>query len=99
MAGTAYKNERKVILGPSLVEMNARLILQEAQIKLWDIETLNHLLNLYGLPQVPMSAEEPSFFAETFPIDDTGGPPAPSSRGLGEWSGLSSEKEGFRKTS
>ena len=71
MAGTAYKNERKVILGPSLVEMNARLILQEAQIKLWDLETLNHLLDLYGLPQIPTSADESSFYAETLPIDSS----------------------------
>ena len=50
----AYKTFRKVIVGPaSPVDVNARLILQQGRIRLWDLQILNQLLDLYGLPAVP----------------------------------------------
>ncbi|MBI3333255.1 MAG: winged helix-turn-helix transcriptional regulator, partial [Candidatus Omnitrophica bacterium] len=49
-----FKYHQKVLLGAYPVEMNARLILREAKIRLWDLETLNALLDLYGLDCRPL---------------------------------------------
>ena len=50
----AYKAFRKVIVGPTFpVDVNARLILQQGRIRLWDLQILNRLLDLYGMPAAP----------------------------------------------
>ncbi len=62
------KVHRKILLGPHPVELNARLILQEARVRLWDLHVLNHLLDLYGLARLPFPLEEPSCLGEAIPI-------------------------------
>ncbi len=57
-AQPALKGYRWVVVGPfPPVEVNARLILQEGRVRLWDLSSLNDLLDWYGLPQVPLPAE------------------------------------------
>lgn len=48
-----FKFHRKFLLGAYPVEMHARLVLQEAKIRLWDADVLNNLLDLYGLTRIP----------------------------------------------
>ena len=45
---------QRALMGAYPVEMNARLILGEARVRLWDLETLNALLDLYGLDRIPL---------------------------------------------
>lgn len=54
-----FKDYRKVLIGAHPVEMNARLILQQARIRLWDLPILNRLLDLYGLVGIPLPSERP----------------------------------------
>jgi hypothetical protein len=51
------KDYRKVLIGAYPVEINARLIFQEARVRLWDLQTLNDLLDLYGLCRIPLPPE------------------------------------------
>lgn len=62
------KNHRKVLLGAHPVEINARLVLQEARIRLWDLQVLNNLLDLYGLTRIPLPAGFQTPLAQTIPI-------------------------------
>ncbi len=56
---TEWKAAHKLVLGPHPVELNARLMLQEAKIKLWDLSVFDSLCDWYGLPRwtAPVSAE------------------------------------------
>lgn len=63
-----FAHYRKVLMGPEPVEINARLILQEAAVPLWDLTVMNRLLNLYGMPRMAPLKEAPSLWAETIPI-------------------------------
>ena len=49
-----FRGYRKVIVGSCPVEINARLIFQQAGIRFWDLHVLNHLLDLYGLTRLPL---------------------------------------------
>jgi len=64
---------RKVLIGAVRAEVNARLVLQEAKVRFWDLPLLNQMLELYGLTRLPVpeGAEEPpaqtiSLEAESF---------------------------------
>lgn len=48
------RDARRIAVGPYPVDLNARLILQQARIRLWDLQTLNGLLELYGLRPLPV---------------------------------------------
>ena len=52
-----FKYDRKVLLGAYPVDTNARLILQEARLRLWDFQVLNLLLEMYGLARIPPVAQ------------------------------------------
>lgn len=74
-AQPTLKECRKVVVGPfPPVEVNARLILQEGRVRLWDLSTLNDLLDWYGLPQVPLPAE-----AKAASVHSVEAVPAPAS--------------------
>jgi len=62
------KNYRKVLLGAHPVEINARLVLQEARVRLWDLRVLNNLLDLYGLTRIPLPAGLQAPLAPTIQI-------------------------------
>ena len=64
----AGKPHRKVLVGAHPIEMNARLILQEAQIRLWDLSVLNSLLDLYGLARISLPSGVRSPLAQTHSI-------------------------------
>ncbi len=49
-----FKDYRKVLVGAYPVEINGRLVLQEARIRLWDLGVFNNLLDLYGLARIPL---------------------------------------------
>lgn len=69
-----FKEYRKVILGAHPVEVNARLVFQEARIRLWDLATFNNLLDLYGLARIPFLGTHPPGFFERIPIGPGGAP-------------------------
>ena len=54
LSGPAFREYHKVMAGAQPVEVNARLVLQQAKIRVWDLEQLNHLLDLYGLMPIPL---------------------------------------------
>ncbi len=63
VSNPAFKGSRKVVLGSYPVEVNARVILQQARIRCWDLEVLNRLLDLYGLTRAPaVSGQRPYAF-------------------------------------
>lgn len=48
-----FVHYRKILIGAYPVEVNARVILQEGAIRLWDLPAFNHLLDLYGMNRLP----------------------------------------------
>lgn len=54
LARVAGKDFRAAVVGAYPIDINARLILQQAKVRLWDLQTLNTLLDLYGQPLVPV---------------------------------------------
>ena len=68
------KEHRKVLIGASPAEVNARLVLQEAKVRFWDLPALNQLLDLYGLTRLPVPAEADHPPALTVSLDETGLP-------------------------
>jgi hypothetical protein len=46
------KVQRKILIALGGIDQNAKLIAQEAKMQLWDVRTLNSLLDLYDLPKV-----------------------------------------------
>ena len=61
---------RKVLIGAVRAEVNARLVLQEAKVRFWDLPLLNQMLELYGLTRLPVpeGAEEPP--AQTISLEE-----------------------------
>ncbi len=59
---------RKVIFGAHPVEVNARLVFQEARIRFWDLAVFNNLLDLYGLVRIPFPEESRRGSFESVPI-------------------------------
>lgn len=47
-----FKIKQKILIVPGGISENAKLIAQEAKMQLWDLRTLNGLLDLYNLPKV-----------------------------------------------
>lgn len=87
--GGELKRQRVVLVGAYPVEVLARLLLQQAGVRLWDLTVLNRLLDLYGLAPLPVPAEEERSlgYPVTVPLpleERTGGSafPLPSSWGL-----------------
>ena len=76
------KEYRKVLIGASPVEVNARLVLQEAKVRFWDLGVLNGLLDLYGFAPLPVPEEADRSPALTVPLPDE----APRSQGGEEFS-------------
>lgn len=66
------KEYRKVLIGASPAEVNARLVLQEAKVRFWDLSTLNELLDLYGLPPLPVPEEADPAPAQRVPLQAEG---------------------------
>lgn len=62
------KEYRKVLIGASPVEVNARLVLQEAKVRFWDLNVLNRLLDLYGFAPLPVPEEADRSPALTVPL-------------------------------
>jgi hypothetical protein len=54
-----WKSAHKLVLGPHPVDLNARLMLQEAKIRLWDLSVFDSLCDWYGFPRwaAPVAAE------------------------------------------
>ena len=57
--GSPMKDLKRLFAGASPVELHARLILQEARIRLWDLRVFNDLLDLYGLTRIPHLRPDP----------------------------------------
>ena len=56
-----FKEYRKVVIGTQPIEINARLVMQEGRVRLWDLQVLNSLLDHYGLTRLPVpEGAEPS---------------------------------------
>lgn len=64
-----WKAAHKLVLGPHPVDLNARLMLQEAKIKLWDLSVFDSLCDWYGLPRwtAPIAVEFSSGSVRSFP--------------------------------
>jgi hypothetical protein len=66
------KEYRKLLIGASPAEVNARLVLQEARVRFWDLSALNELLDLYGLPPLPVPEEADQGPAQMVPVQAEG---------------------------
>ncbi|MDO8729854.1 MAG: ATP-binding protein [Candidatus Omnitrophota bacterium] len=64
------KEYRKVLIGASPAEVNARLVLQEAKVRFWDLGVLNRLLDLYGFSPLPVPEEADHSPALTVPLPE-----------------------------
>jgi hypothetical protein len=53
ISGPLWRGSKKLLVGAYPVELHARLILQETRIRLWDLQILNDVLELYGLYRIP----------------------------------------------
>ena len=62
------KEYRKVLIGASPAEVNARLVLQEAKVRFWDLSVLNRLLDLYGFSPLPVPEEADLLSSLTVPL-------------------------------
>ena len=62
------KEYRKVLIGAARAEVNARLVLQEAKVRFWDLSSLNQLLDLYGLTRLPVPEEADAPPSQTIPL-------------------------------
>ena len=63
-----FKEYRKVLIGIHPVEINARLVLQEGRIRLWDLQGFNSLLDLYGLTRLPVPEGVVEFSGQMVPM-------------------------------
>ncbi len=52
------KIQSKVLIAFDGIDQNAKLIAQEAKIQLWDLRTLNGLLDLYDLPKIILPSHQ-----------------------------------------
>jgi len=62
------KEYRKLLIGASPAEVNARLVLQEAKVRFWDLGVLNRLLDLYGFAPLPVPEEADRAPSLTVPL-------------------------------
>ncbi|MBI3615935.1 MAG: GTPase domain-containing protein [Candidatus Omnitrophica bacterium] len=71
-----FKDYRKLVLGACPVEVNARLVFQQARIRFWDLAVFNDLLDLYGLARIgsPEAGRRSPF--ETIRLDPNPLPPS-----------------------
>ena len=65
---------RKVLIGASRAEINARLVFQEAKIRFWDLSLLNRMLELYGLTRLPVPEGAEDSQAQTIPFEGESAP-------------------------
>ena len=63
-----FKKYRKVVIGTQAIEVNARLVMQEGRVRLWDLQVLNSLLDLYGLTRLPVPEEAEPSPGEAVPV-------------------------------
>ncbi len=79
------RDSRKVVVGPYPIDLNARLILQQGKVRLWDLRTLNSLLDLYGLAPLPVPRDFDAALAQevVFPLEGGVARPAGSSEKAG----------------
>lgn len=59
------KVHRKILIALSGIEQNAKLRAQEAKIQLWDLRSLNRLLDLYNQPKIILLPESEKEFDGT----------------------------------
>ena len=64
-----FRDYRKLILGACPVEVNARLVFQEARIRFWDLAVFYNLLDLYGLVRIRFPEADRRPFFETIRMD------------------------------
>lgn len=62
------RDSRKVFLSSCPVEINARLVLQQGRVKVWDPAVLNHLLALYGMTRLWLPEEKGGSSAGPVPV-------------------------------
>ncbi|MCM8811864.1 MAG: hypothetical protein NC910_02275 [Candidatus Omnitrophica bacterium] len=67
-----FKYHKKVLIGAHSVEVNARIILQEHQIRIWDLDVLSDLLDLYGLSRLSLPSHAAFSLAPSTPIHAQG---------------------------
>ncbi|MBI3312248.1 MAG: ATP-binding protein [Candidatus Omnitrophica bacterium] len=65
------RDHRRVMVSLRMPEVNARLILQQSKIKVWDLAVLNRLLELYGLPTFLTSDPAPEHWFPAQPVQDS----------------------------
>jgi hypothetical protein len=65
LSKTPLRDCRKIVAGAQPVELNARLVLQEGKVRLWDLGLFNNLLELYGLTPIPLPPGPPPKLAST----------------------------------
>lgn len=53
--------KKKVLIALSGIEQNAKLIAQEAKIQIWDLHTLNAMLDFYNLPKIIMMSKKENY--------------------------------------
>ena len=61
---------KKLLIGASPAEVNARLVLQEAKVRFWDLAVLNRLLDLYGMSRLPVPEGSELPFFQTVPLQE-----------------------------
>jgi len=61
---------RKVLVGAFPAEVNARLVLQEAKVRLWDLSLFNQMLELYGLARLPVPEGAEDRLAQTICLQE-----------------------------
>lgn len=82
------KDYRKLLIGASRADVNARLVLQEAKVRFWDLPSLNQLLDLYGLARIPLPEGADLPAAQTVPLQE------PAAREIVREPGLSGQGTG-----
>lgn len=64
------KGCKKLLLGAYPMDLNARLILQEGRIRVWDLKTFSELLDLYGMQRIPcLVLDEKTLHPLISPVD------------------------------
>ncbi len=80
-----YRHERKFLIPLASLDINARLVLQQAKIRVWDLPWVNHLFERYGMTRilVPEGLEPASVSGEAlvFPPAETPVVPGSESKG------------------
>jgi Cdc6-like AAA superfamily ATPase len=53
-----HKIQRKILIALGGIDQNAKLIAQEAKMQIWDLRTLNGLLDLYDFPKIILQSHQ-----------------------------------------